>query len=273
MRRALALAAFGLWACASAGSGDSQDLSVPDDDGGSSWVPDLSGRAYTPTTIHAIDTGAIPDGTLVSLTGVVITSDISSRPASGGCTLRAWVQEPAAPPPAGLDLFYFMSTTAACPVTGGPFTGRTLADNVNVKGKLFISTFAGDGGSLTQHSISVDLVEKTNGGASITPLDVDDPSRFGGYGPGFQANEGMLVALSCKVISACNADGNKLKVKFQPAPYLWGVTGGALFGSSFSARWPGKPGPNGTAYTRIVGVVNTFLTGSIEPRAPADFVP
>lgn len=232
-------------------------------------------KVYLPTTIRQIDIGMVPPGTLVALTGVVMTSAVAVRAGAGNsCNYQAWVQDPQGPPPSGLNVFVPQIVANPCPAPDGPFAGRAQGDNVNVRGTVVGQTFSGDGGTvIIQHSIALDSLLSSGGSATITPLQLNDPTSFSAYGAGFQAYEGMLVSLGCTTGTACAADGNKLKVKYQPNPYLWGVTGGALFGSAFTAAWPGKPGITGTAYTRIVGVTNAFLTGSLEPRAAGDFIP
>jgi hypothetical protein len=285
MRHVLLMLSLLATACAGAGtgkcSGPTCDFSVvappdmmPPPD---LFTEDLIGadllKVYSATTIRAIDTGTVPGGSLVSFSGVM-TTPVSMRIVSGGCTYRAWVQDPAGTAPCGIDMFTFVGTTGVCPAPGGPFAGRMQGDNVIVKGKLFIDTYASDMAStLTQHSIALDELMPSGGSATITPLMLNDPAQFTGYSAGYAMYEGMLISLGCTAGAACTSDGNQLIVKFQPAPYLWGVTGGALFGSAFAGYWPGKPGANTTAYTRIVGVANTFLTGSLEPRGPADYLP
>jgi hypothetical protein len=233
-------------------------------------------RTYVSATVSGIYTGSLASSTYVSLSNLVLTTPVVARPATGGCTYRAWAQDPNAAAPAGISLYDFVpSSSSACPPSA-PFAGRTRGENVQVKGRLSISTHSNtDGGQmLVSHSISVDSLTPTGGTTVINPTMVDDPSLFTGYGAGFQQYEGMLVSLGCGGgLIACTNDGGKLKVKYQPNPYLWGVTGFALFGSTFANNWPGKPGPDGTTYSRIIGVVNSFLTGSLEPRDADDFVP
>jgi len=282
--RVLLLVCVSAAGCAGTGegagcTGAGCDLAAPG--GGDGGMDDLGdsdlSKTFMATTIRAIDTGVVPSGTNVSLTGVVMTTPISTRTATGGCTYRAWVQDPAGAAPSGIDIFYFLQIPSACPAPGGPFAGRAQGDNVNVKGKLFVNNYSGDAGvAIIEHSIAVEAfggVTAAGTSLTITPLQLNDPAQFAAYAPGYQAYEGMLLSLGCATGVACGTDGNKLLVKYQPAPYLFGLTGGALGGTAFSAFYPGKPGANGTAYTRMIGVANTFLTGSLEPRGPSDFVP
>jgi hypothetical protein len=289
------LFAAALSACAGAGNqcngvcpdlsagGGSEDMAVPS---GDMTVVDLSStagksdlsRVYVPATLHEIDTGGVADGTYVLVSGVVLTTPVHARTTSGGmCTYQAWAQDPAGAAPSGIQLFDVQpAVSASCPLppsSGGVFDGHPEGQNVDIRGKLYIATFGGDGGTLTQHSLYVDSFTTLSATNTVTPTALDNPAQFGGYGAGFDAYEGMLITLTCGTGSACTASSNKLKVTFIPGPYLWGVTGGGLFGSEFSSLWPGKPGAVNTAYTSLTGVVSTFLTGSIEPRGSADFVP
>jgi len=288
MRWSWGVAALFAAACASSGGSPSgkPDLSAAPTDGSASVDDggtrtdlrprgDLA-RVYQAATIHDIDTGVVTDGTAVALTRVVLNTPVASRLGAGGCTYRAWVQDPAGAAPAGLDVYVFVAGASSCSSTPpAPLAGRAQGDTVDVKGVVSVNSYPTDGGGmLVQHSVYADDIVVNSNSSTVTAVALADPTRFTGYASGFQQYEGMLIELTCgNAVAACVTDGGKLKVKYQAAPYLWGVTGFALFGSAFAAEWPGKPGPNGTAYTKLVGVANTFLTGSLEPRAPGDFVP
>jgi len=259
---------------ATGGTDDLGDLSARVDDLATNDLP----RVYQPATIHDIDTGAFSTNTLVLISGAVITTEVRVRSTSGGmCTYQAWAQDPAGAAPSGIQLFTVQNKVGAgCAAVppNGPFVGHPVAEVVDIRGRLFVQTFSGDGSSLVQHSVLIDSLSTVGSGGTVSATLLHDPAIFGGYGAGFQSYEGMVVTLSCgAATTGCAASSNKLAVLFQPNPYLWAVTGGALFGSELASNWPGMPGANGTAYTTITGVANTFLTGSLEPRTASDFVP
>ena len=258
----------------SSGADLGTDLSVASVDLAADDLP----RVYQPATLHDIDTGGFATNSLVLVSAAVITTDVRVRATSGGmCTYQLWAQDPAGAAPSGIQLFTVQNKvgSACAPVPpNGPLVGHPERDIVDIRGRLFIQTFAGDASSLVQHSILVDSLTTVGSNGTVSATLLHDPAIFGGYGSGFQGYEGMVITLSCGASTpGCTATGNKLNVLFQPNPYLWAVTGGALFGSEFASAWPGKPGANATSYTTLTGVANTFLTGSLEPRLPSDFVP
>jgi hypothetical protein len=233
-------------------------------------------RSYQAATIHAIDTGGVKEGSDVRLSGVVLISPVEARTASmSRCTYQGWVQDPSGVAPSGIGLFVLRAQdSGACPAvpaSGTVWDAVAPGDNVDVLGRVLVSTFTGAGGSITQHSIALDQIVKVAGNRLVTPTTVNDPAQFRSHAAGFNAYEGMLVELRCMTGADCAATSNQLRVASQPSPYIWTTTGGAQLGSLFQARWPGRPGANGTAYASIVGVVNSFLGGTLEPRAATDF--
>ena len=305
-RVALALAvptAIFTAACASAGSGDSVPIgsSPARGDGGinlgnpelprdgsvasdppedATTLPDLpesdaaDARAPIVTTTNGIDTGMIPVGAYVQLSGLVLIGPVRSAgpDQSGACTYDAYVQDPAAEAPSGLRVFV---DGDGCPGDGaacdcaplGQITTKLdsltqIGDVYDVVG--FVSRYAFDAGP-DEHGVYATTVTKTGSGAAPSPILVSDAgSDFGAGGSGFGAVEGMLVTIRLGAPAAMTGTDAVLS-----------TYGGARFirGYPIASSDGGVFPPSESRWSSITGIAWTAYGGAIAPRGAADFTP
>ncbi len=283
----LAIFACAVTACASSGENESPpDLSSIHGDGGidlgtPSSSPDggkkKSGDAAAPPpveiTIHDVDTGLVTNGTMVRVQTATLVGPVRSAgvDAEDECTFDAYVVDPTNQAPAGIRVFVDVLAcpggNCACPTVGSI---TTLLDAMTTPSDTFdltgaVETYSYDGGPL-EHGIFVTKLARTGTGSAIAPTLVADAPTLATFlagGPGFAANEGMLVTIAPAGGLTATAGAN--------ATF---VAGGITFGSGYLAAVDAGAFPqSGSTWTRITGVVWTAHGGVVAPRSASDFVP
>ena len=289
LRALVTLLAVGLagQACASSGSEDQTSghggkggdggivLGLPSSPDGGKKSGDAATDAPPPVeaTIHAIDTGLIPNGTIVHVQSAILVAPIRNAGVDSvqECTFDAFLEDPSASAPAGIRVFVdvlpCVGELCSCPAVGSL---PTLIDSMTTPGDTFeitgaAETYTYDAGPL-EHGIFVTLLTKTGTGATIAPVVVSDPITMGTFEPGgsgYSENEGMLVTIAPPTGLAVNN-----------VSYGTFLAGNVLFGGEYlEVEDGGLFPPDGSTWSKITGVVWTAHGGAVVPRSASDFTP
>jgi hypothetical protein len=241
-------------------------------------------QMMTSTTPHDIDTGAVAEGTLVKLTGMLIMSPVKRRQSNstGFCEYRVQIQDPMCTmPPCGLQLYTrgvklaLDASTTDCPYhdqSSTPFApiNGDYGQVVDVTGS--VRAFTDTMGSVVAHSITVDTLTVAPKQPLPMPFAVTDenPSRFTIHtGSGWDDYEGTYIKLS-------PAGGGKFTIGTVDAFGDFTVTPGNAQMSTdfyFGPKDGGDFPVMGTQYSTIAGVVVNDFGGVINPILTNDYQP
>ncbi len=229
-------------------------------------------------TIHDIDVGLLPEGSPVTLVGVVITGvALAAGVESTGsqkCKYRAFAQDPAGAAPSGIMLYTFgivcpggNCTCPDIPKSGTPLDGvLTLGDIYSVNGSTSILTARDDAGAalLTEHAVTVKGLTKTGSHGIIKPEIFQDPFEFAKLSPSYQGYESMLVTIQPPAPFGVGSPNLTGAFSGAGAFYSGIYKDGFEMGGAFPA--------SNQKFVSITGIAIPISNGAVAPRLPTDFV-
>jgi hypothetical protein len=206
---------------------------------------------------------AMPEGTLVTLTNVVVTAiDLY-----GGTVGSIYVQDPAGGPYSGVFVY---SPTGA----GSIVVGDVVTVSGGAKKEFSLSVVAPDPIDHTVTEISPPMggtitVTKTGTGTAPTPP-VVDPSKLATDAAEAEKWEGVPVTVqNVAVLSPPAAFGNTPATDKRQMT----ITGGLIVQSSMTGLGAGDTEYlQNDCFASLTGIVDYFFTYHLQPRVPGDFV-